>query len=99
GASGMNLNLDNQLLSEFPLAALTDDLLTISARGNQLSTIPDALWQHTQIERLSIGENHFREIPGEIGKLHSLKELFLDGNPLNQVPDTLGQLSQLKILD
>lgn len=66
--------------------------------SNQLSTLPEAIGQLTQLRSLDLAGNQLSTLPGAIGQLSMLQRLDLSGNQLRTLPEAIGQLSQLQEL-
>jgi len=68
-------------------------------RINDLTYIPDAVWQLGELEVLSLSGNDLTELPSEIEMLTKLRELDLGGNSLRELPPEIGNLENLEILE
>ena len=66
--------------------------------GNQLTSVPEALGQLSQLQRLDLSSNRLTSVPEALGQLSQLQRLDLSSNRLTSVPEALGQLSQLQQL-
>ncbi len=67
-----------------------------------LKSLPDAVSQQDQIEKLTIygqGEHALKSIPGSLLGMKQLQELRLMANGITEVPDEIGHLHNLRILD
>jgi len=61
----------------------------------RLGSVPDWVWERTDLETLVLADNDLLEISNRIGCLKSLRMLDLGHNRLTQVPDALGDLDRL----
>lgn len=64
-----------------------------------LSELPEALGQFTQLQELNLSRNRLTALPEWLGQLAQLQELDLSYNWLTALPEWLGQLTQLWKLD
>ena len=77
----------------------TLNTLTVLNMGDcDLKTIPPAISNLINLQRLRVQSNSLTSLPREIGDLPSLTRLCAFGNKLRILPDTLQQLPKLKIL-
>lgn len=67
--------------------------------GLGLTSLPDELWQLTEVKRLYLDGNSLEELPDFISGLTSLQFLSLRGNRLQNVPQGLCSLPGLNWLD
>ncbi|MEM6835659.1 MAG: COR domain-containing protein [Cyanobacteria bacterium P01_C01_bin.120] len=79
--------------------ALRSNATELNLSGLRLTSIPESIFQLTQLTRLSLNQNWLIELPKDLGKLKSLVRLSLDDNKLIAVPSELGKLSNLTRLD
>ena len=89
-------------LSKLERFALRDRLQLRSGQllyGNPLSTLPEAIGQLSQLQKLDLSDNKLSTLPEAIGQLATLQELNLSGNKLSWLPDAIGQLAKLQKLD
>lgn len=61
----------------------------------QLGSVPDWVWDRTDLETLVLADNDLREVSDLIGRLKRLRMLDLGHNRLARVPATLGDLDGL----
>lgn len=54
--------------------------------SNQLTTLPDSIWQLTNLQRLDLGFNRLTTLPDSIWRLTNLQKLDLRNNPLQDPP-------------
>ncbi|ELR98362.1 COR domain-containing protein [Gloeocapsa sp. PCC 73106] len=66
--------------------------------GEQLTELPPAIGELTQITKLNLKDNKLTALPSEIGKLTKLKRLYLSHNKLTVIPPEIAQLQELKII-
>ena len=55
--------------------------------GNQLSTLPEAIGQLSQLQELDLSNNQLSMLPEAVQSLERLEKLFLHGNPGLGLPD------------
>jgi internalin A len=67
--------------------------------GLELSALPEAIGQLTQLKVLNLSANQLSTLPEAIGQLSQLKVLNLSVNKLSTLPEVIGQLTQLQTLD
>lgn len=65
----------------------------------ELTEIPDALWELTEITHLFLTGNNIEHIPDEIQRLKNLQYIDVSANKLTQLPDSILQLEKLNTLD
>ena len=51
------------------------------------------------LKKLSIAENHLKELPKELIKLKNLEYLYINDNPIEKLPEGFEKLTNLKILN
>jgi|GEM_PF-939054 len=61
-----------------------------------LDSLPESLFQLTQLTRLDVSDNRLNEIPESLGQLTKLQHLDVSLNHLSAVPWFVGQLTQLR---
>ena len=79
-----------------------DDLKTvkhISLRWSRLKSLPNELFNLTQLEILELNNNALDEIPSEVAKLKNLRVLNLNINSLKKLPKDIINLKKLKVLN
>jgi Leucine-rich repeat (LRR) protein len=64
-----------------------------------LRSLPDAIWEQTQLKQLILGCNQLTSVPEKIGNLRNLTHLVLNGNSIQAIPESIGNLINLEILD
>ena len=75
-----------------------DEENKVSVR-NQLTTLPEELWQLQQLEKLDLSFNQFTALPEAIATLTNLITLYLSGNHLTVLPEAIATLINLTSLD
>ncbi len=60
-----------------------------------LGSVPDSVWEQTDLETLVLADNDLCEVSARIGLLRKLRMLDLGHNRLTEVPDALGDLDGL----
>ncbi len=73
--------------------------IELSLAGLVLTSLPQSLFQLTQLQTLHLYNNQLNELPKEIGQLKNLNELYLRYNQLSELPKEIGQLENLQELD
>ena len=68
----------------------------VNLDGWGLKSIPEEIFELTNLKSLSLEFNELTEVPDEISNLVSLKYLYLDYNLLEVLPESVGRLSSLK---
>ena len=99
---GKRLDLTRLPLPNFNLSDIlqrTVSTLTVLNMGEcDLVTIPSAISNVFNLQRLRVESNSLRSLPDEIGHLPSLTRLCAFGNKLWALPRTFRRLSTLKVL-
>ncbi len=77
-----------------------DTTTRLDLRNQNLSELPPALFELTELEVLHLSGNPLETLPPRIGELHNLRELTLgdEARTLTSLPRTLGDLSRLEKL-
>lgn len=96
-----NLIVGNTGISSIPkeIASLNSPIDTVEpyiSYENQLTALPDELWQLTLLETLNLDNNQIDRLPAGIGQLINLRYLSLQGNPLSELAPEIGNLTKLK---
>ena len=60
-----------------------------------LTSLPERLFELTNLKELYLGDNDLTELPEHIGNLSSLKLLDLSDNNLTSLPESFGKLVNL----
>ncbi|CAF2188715.1 unnamed protein product [Rotaria magnacalcarata] len=98
-----NLYLNNNELIIPPTEQLSPltNLETLSLEQNQLTILPDTLWNLTSLLRLNLSHNPLGQIPVQLGQLKNLHELWLTNLNLYDLPINifmnLNQLEKLSL--
>ena len=66
--------------------------------GNQLSTLPEAIGQLSQLQVLDLSGNQLSTLPEAIGQLSQLQGLDLSSNQLSTLPEAVQSLERLEKL-
>ena len=66
--------------------------------GLELSALPEAIGQLSQLQQLNLSKNQLSTLPEAIARLAQLRELNLSGNQLSMLPEAISQFSQLQRL-
>ena len=74
------------------------DSETFERHGNELTAIPDVVFQLSQLEELHLSYNRITEIPDSIAQLSNLTSLHLSSNQITEIPESIAQLSSLTSL-
>ena len=67
----------------------------LSLWKQRLGSVPEWVWERTELETLVLADNGLSEISDRIGRLKNLRTLDLGHNELTGVPDALGDLDGL----
>lgn len=70
---------------------MLDELVELSAAGNQLEALPRAVGRLGGLQRLGLAGNRLRALPDELCSLRHLEGLWVHGNQLQGVPEDLGE--------
>ena len=60
-----------------------------------LRTVPDDVWQQSDVRVLILADNGLTQLPSQIGNLQNLRTLDLGHNKLLQLPDEIGHIEEL----
>ncbi|KAK4165645.1 hypothetical protein QBC43DRAFT_208425 [Cladorrhinum sp. PSN259] len=71
-------------LQSLPDISSWTGLLTLSADGNSINSIPEGFTTLNQLRSVDFSSNDIRIIPSEIGRMQGLVTLRLSGNPLRE---------------
>jgi internalin A len=74
-------------------------LTRLSLSSNQITSIPEALVQLSNLTRLDLDSNQITSIPEALGQLSNLTELDLWNNQIEKIPECLETLPKLEKLD
>ncbi len=70
----------------------------LSLRYSNLDTLPESLFDLTDLTGLDLSDNQLTSLPENLGNLTNLTWLNLDNNQLVNLPESLGKLTNLKRL-
>ena len=70
-------------------------LIYLGLGGNNLVSLPDEIYQLTNLTQLHLNYNKLESISEEIGKLTNLTRLWLFNNKLKSLPKSIGNLVNL----
>ena len=73
--------------------------VTLYIEMAQLKIIPNCVFSMTNLDFLSLENNHISQIQSGISNLTKLKDLYLWSNKLSSLPNDFGLLTNLQILD
>ncbi|MEY2913446.1 MAG: hypothetical protein RLZZ184_2755 [Cyanobacteriota bacterium] len=88
---------DQELLQIIEKAA-RDKQTTLDLRNNQLTTLPEAIAQLSNLTVLDLRNNQLTRLPEAIAQLSHLTALGLSNNQLTRLPEAIAQLSHLRVL-
>lgn len=83
------------LIEHVPAAALPARLRWLILTDNRIETLPDALGQCTQLEKLMLAGNRLRSLPASLAQCRQLALLRIAANQLEALPDWLASLPKL----
>jgi internalin A len=86
-------------MRERPIEAWWYEVPWLHLSGEELTALPEAIGQLTQLQLLNLSGNQLTALSEAIGQLTQLQELDLSGNQLTALPEAIGQLTQLQRLD
>ena len=75
-----------------------ENITTLTLEKLNLTSIPPAIGQLTQLEYLFLSDNQIRDIPCEIWQLTQLKQLCFANNNISVISSEIEQLTQLEYL-
>jgi len=82
-----------------PMMSQLQYLNELSLGGNQMTSLPTAIFQLHSLKKLLLGYNYLTDIPPDIHQLTSLESLYLYNNQFSSFPVALIRLTSLKRLD
>ncbi|XP_048457834.1 leucine-rich repeat-containing protein 40 isoform X2 [Rhincodon typus] len=103
-------DLTKLILASNKLQCLSEDIQLLPAlivldnkwfqvHDNLLSSLPCAIGQLSQLQKLNISHNKLKELPDELWNLTSLRSLYLHHNELERIQEGIGKLIHLEELD
>ena len=66
--------------------------------SRELSIVPEAVSDLTELEELDLPDNYLEELPTSINKLKNLKRLTSEVNQLRELPQAIAELSNPTML-
>ncbi len=78
--------------------ARRDRITHLDLSNLNLTTLPEAIGNLTNLQYLVLTNNQLTAIPEAIGKLTNLQSLRLDNNQLTAIPEAIGNLTNLQYL-
>ena len=93
------LDLSGNALNDFSSVSELKSLETVTAIHSELTEIPEAIAQLTNLTKLFLSSNQITEIPEAIVQLTNLTTLFLSHNQITEIPEAIAQLTNLTTLD
>jgi len=88
---------DQELLQIIEKAARNKEI-TLDLSNNQLTTLPEAIAQLSNLSLLDLSDNQLTRLPEAIAQLSNLSWLNLSDNQLTTLPEAIAQLSNLNVL-
>lgn len=83
------LNLNYNKVTSLPSLAAMTELMSLSASGNQLSTLPVDIAGLVQLRYMDLEANQLTSLPAGLGSLASLYNIDLDENKISALPADL----------
>jgi internalin A len=90
--------MTNQELLQIIEKAARNKETTLDLRNNQLTTLPEAIAQLSNLSLLDLSDNQLTRLPEAIAQLSNLSGLDLSDNQLTTLPEAIAQLSNLTVL-
>jgi internalin A len=78
--------------------ALQSGAVELDLSNLELTTVPDAITQLTNLQKLDLSHNQLTSLSDEIAQLTNLQKLYLSNNQLTSLPDEIAQLTNLQWL-
>jgi len=72
---------------------------TLDLSGLQLTSVPEEVWELTNLTILRLSHNPLKSLPKEIERLTNLTTLYLSMNQLVSLPEEIGGLTNLTFLN
>ena len=66
--------------------------------SNGLESVPESVWELTNLEELRLDDNKLKALSPAIAKLTKLRRLWIGWNPFGVFPEAVCQLEQLEAL-
>jgi small GTP-binding protein len=80
------------------LKAKQSKATSLDLSGLNLTVIPEAVFQLTDLQQLYLNNNQITAVPDAVSQLANLQELNLGSNQIKAIPETLSQLANLQTL-
>lgn len=94
-----SLDLAGLSLRELPLETFTvQSLVSLNAGNNEMSAVPRAMENLTNLRQLRMPQNRFQAMPAPIFSMVNLTKIALSGNQITSIPTDISTLGQLKVL-
>ena len=93
-----------QLKNQKPCVSLKDakndseKVIKLSLKRKKFKTIPNEIWNMTNLQFLDLSKNKIDSIPPQIKNLKNLQILILSKNKINNLPEEFYQLQNLKVI-
>ena len=96
-----SLDLSKLLMTSLPdqIRTLAPSLTELDLTRNDLTMLPEALFELTLLTSLTLTDNHLFVLPSSINKLGRLQQLKLSQNRLEKLPVQLAELEYLQTLE
>ncbi|MFX0066873.1 MAG: leucine-rich repeat domain-containing protein [Candidatus Hermodarchaeota archaeon] len=82
----------------FGFSVVANQVTHLSLYDQRLMSLPEEIFQLSQLEQLSLGSNRFTSLPDSFDRLTNLIWLVLDYNKLNSLPKSFFRLTNLQAL-
>ncbi|KAK9237316.1 hypothetical protein V1525DRAFT_404429 [Lipomyces kononenkoae] len=94
------LHLNRNPVTRFNFPTPMTTLTTLNLANAKMSTFPEGFFEKiTNLEKLTLDNNHFSMIPSQIGRLRRLNRFSCVGNSLSSLPPEIGTLPELRTID
>lgn len=93
----MELDVANNLLTEFPRFTTLAKLQILDASHNSISAIPPSVCSFTSLERLYLEHNYLTTVPPQAAELKKIRELMLCKNQITDLAPLMKHLPLLGV--
>ncbi|KAK9322716.1 phosphatase 2C-domain-containing protein [Lipomyces orientalis] len=94
------LHLNQNPVTRFNFALPMITLTALNLANAKMSAFPEGFFEKiTNLEKLTLDNNHFGVIPSQIGRLKRLTRFSCVGNSLSSLPPEIGTLTELRQID